>query len=250
MFINMGKMVALPYSWWACCRYTETISVDQTVAQAFKLRAYQDVIVNIVDPKVRSLWALLGPSTVAGTQCLFSFCQDVTLDLVELTFKDQYIGRGDMWRLKKSLVGHVNVRSIWMLRALWYLSLLFSVLPGEHMCLRDPEGWVCRNQVHNWNDFTELFVRVNQKVLVLVTFTLCSRWWRKWEFFILKCVWIFRAQASELWVKGEKVTCGYISEDTRVSGRRCWCSDLPLLQPRKRWPCFYSFHSVNMFQRR
>uniref|UniRef100_A0A3B3UMB5 IML1 N-terminal double psi beta-barrel domain-containing protein n=2 Tax=Poecilia TaxID=8080 RepID=A0A3B3UMB5_9TELE len=50
----------------------ETISVDQTVAQAFKLRAYQDVIVNIVDPK------------------------DVTLDLVELTFKDQYIGRGDI----------------------------------------------------------------------------------------------------------------------------------------------------------
>ncbi|KAK7877173.1 hypothetical protein WMY93_032118 [Mugilogobius chulae] len=27
---------------------------------------------------------------------------------------------------------------------------------------------------------------------------------------------IQRAQASELWVKGEKVTCGYISEDTRV----------------------------------
>lgn len=26
------------------------------------------------------------------------------MDLVELTFKDQYIGRGDMWRLKKSLV--------------------------------------------------------------------------------------------------------------------------------------------------
>lgn len=31
---------------------SETISVDQTVAQAFKLRAYQDVIINIVDPKV------------------------------------------------------------------------------------------------------------------------------------------------------------------------------------------------------
>lgn len=25
-----------------------------------------------------------------------------------------------------------------------------------------------------------------------------------------------RAQAGELWVKSEKVTCGYISEDTRV----------------------------------
>ncbi|XP_047445708.1 GATOR complex protein DEPDC5 isoform X5 [Mugil cephalus] len=98
----------------------ETISVDQTVAQAFKLRAYQDVIVNIVDPK------------------------DVTLDLVELTFKDQYIGRGDMWRLKKSLVS------------------------------------TC--------------AYVTQKV----------------EFAGI------RAQASELWVKGEKVTCGYISEETRV----------------------------------
>ncbi|XP_061118495.1 GATOR1 complex protein DEPDC5 isoform X2 [Conger conger] len=98
----------------------ETISVDQTVAQAFKLRAYQDVVINIVDPK------------------------DVTLDLVELTFKDQYIGRGDMWRLKKSLVS------------------------------------TC--------------AYVTQKV----------------EFAGI------RAQASELWVKGEKVTCGYISEDTRV----------------------------------
>uniref|UniRef100_A0A673NJK8 DEP domain-containing protein 5-like n=1 Tax=Sinocyclocheilus rhinocerous TaxID=307959 RepID=A0A673NJK8_9TELE len=98
----------------------ETISVDQTVAQAFKLRAYQDVIINIVDPK------------------------DVTLDLVELTFKDQYIGRGDMWRLKKSLVS------------------------------------TC--------------AYVTQKV----------------EFAGI------RAQASELWVKGEKVTCGYISKDTRV----------------------------------
>ncbi|XP_030623111.1 GATOR complex protein DEPDC5 [Chanos chanos] len=98
----------------------ETVSVDQTVAQAFKLRAYQDVFINIVEAK------------------------DVTLDLVELTFKDQYIGRGDMWRLKKSLVS------------------------------------TC--------------AYVTQKV----------------EFAGI------RAQASELWVKGEKVTCGYISEDTRV----------------------------------
>uniref|UniRef100_A0A3P9MQK9 GATOR complex protein DEPDC5 n=1 Tax=Oryzias latipes TaxID=8090 RepID=A0A3P9MQK9_ORYLA len=73
------------------------------------------------------------------------FGDDVTLDLVELTFKDQYIGRGDMWRLKKSLVS------------------------------------TC--------------AYVTQKV----------------EFAGI------RAQASELWVKGEKVTCGYISEETRVS---------------------------------
>ncbi|ETE67102.1 DEP domain-containing protein 5, partial [Ophiophagus hannah] len=88
--------------------------------QVFRLRPYQDVHVNVVDPK------------------------DVTLDLVELTFKDQYIGRGDMWRLKKSLVG------------------------------------TC--------------AYITQKV----------------EYAGI------RAQAGELWVKSEKVTCGYISEDTRV----------------------------------
>uniref|UniRef100_A0A8C3EU41 GATOR1 complex protein DEPDC5 n=1 Tax=Corvus moneduloides TaxID=1196302 RepID=A0A8C3EU41_CORMO len=96
------------------------LDVDQTVAQVFRLRPYQDVHVNVVDPK------------------------EVTLDLVELTFKDQYIGRGDMWRLKKSLVS------------------------------------TC--------------AYVTQKV----------------EFAGI------RAQAGELWVKSEKVTCGYISEDTRV----------------------------------
>ncbi|XP_043924800.1 GATOR complex protein DEPDC5 [Protopterus annectens] len=98
----------------------ETISVDHTVAQAFKLRPYQDVCVSVIDSK------------------------DVTLDLVELTFKDQYIGRGDMWRLKKSLVN------------------------------------TC--------------AYITQKVELAG----------------------IRAQASELWVRGEKVTCGYISEDTRV----------------------------------
>ncbi|KAG8455834.1 hypothetical protein GDO86_001871 [Hymenochirus boettgeri] len=98
----------------------ETVSIDQTVAQVFRLRPYQDVFVNVVDPK------------------------DVTLDLVELTFKDQYIGRGDMWRLKKSLVSS------------------------------------------------------------------CAYITQKVEFAGI------RAQAGELWVKSEKVTCGYISEDTRV----------------------------------
>lgn len=42
-----------------------------------------------------------------------------------------------------------------------------------------------------------------------------------------------RAQASELWVKGEKVTCGYISEDTRVKDvweqmLRCTTGNCPL----------------------
>lgn len=43
------------------------------------------------------------------------------------------------------------------------------------------------------------------------------------------CVY-FRAQAGELWVKNEKVMCGYISEDTRVRLIKCFlfCFSVPL----------------------
>ncbi|XP_066997885.1 GATOR complex protein Iml1 isoform X2 [Anabrus simplex] len=58
----------------------ETISVEQSIANAFQLRTYADVVMNIVNP------------------------EDVALDSVELTFKDQYLGRSEMWRLKNSLV--------------------------------------------------------------------------------------------------------------------------------------------------
>lgn len=56
-----------------------TISVEQSVALTFQLRTFADVIYNVVDPET------------------------VALDSLELTFKDQYIERGDMWRLKKNL---------------------------------------------------------------------------------------------------------------------------------------------------
>lgn len=39
----------------------ETISVDQTVAQVFRLRPYQDVHVNVVDPKVCSFATCFHP---------------------------------------------------------------------------------------------------------------------------------------------------------------------------------------------
>ncbi|XP_076057838.1 GATOR complex protein Iml1 isoform X2 [Oratosquilla oratoria] len=61
----------------------DTISIEQSITTTFQLRAYNDVIVNKVNPK------------------------DVELELVEMTFKDQYLGRSDMWRLKKDLVGSV-----------------------------------------------------------------------------------------------------------------------------------------------
>lgn len=59
----------------------DTISVEQSIAQAFGLRTYKDVCMSIVNPS------------------------DVALDSIELTFKDQYMGRSEMWRLKNSLVG-------------------------------------------------------------------------------------------------------------------------------------------------
>ncbi|CAL7950358.1 unnamed protein product [Xylocopa violacea] len=58
----------------------EIISVENNVATMFQLRTFGDVYMNVVNP------------------------DDVALDSVELTFKDQYLGRSEMWRLKNSLV--------------------------------------------------------------------------------------------------------------------------------------------------
>lgn len=58
----------------------EAISVEQSIAFTFQLRTYSDVKVGLVNPSL------------------------VTLDSVELTFKDQYLGRSDMWRLKNHMV--------------------------------------------------------------------------------------------------------------------------------------------------
>ncbi|KAJ2952641.1 hypothetical protein O0L34_g6972 [Tuta absoluta] len=61
-------------------RTKDTISVEQSIATTFQLRTFADVYVNIVN------------------------VADVALDSVELTFKDQYMGRSEMWRLKNHLV--------------------------------------------------------------------------------------------------------------------------------------------------
>lgn len=58
----------------------DIISVEANVAAAFNLRTYDTMIMNIVDPA------------------------SVALDSVEITFKDQYMGRSEMWRLKSFLV--------------------------------------------------------------------------------------------------------------------------------------------------
>ncbi|PVD31681.1 hypothetical protein C0Q70_07099 [Pomacea canaliculata] len=98
----------------------DTISIDQSIANTFKLRAYQDVVVTKTEP------------------------QNVALDMVELLFKEQYFNRSDMWRLVNSV---------------------------KNTC-----------------------VYLNKKI----------------EFSEMRC------QVNEMWSKGDKVTCGVITEDTRV----------------------------------
>jgi hypothetical protein len=60
---------------------SDTISIDQAIGAVFQLNAFGQVVVRKVDPR------------------------RVELDSIELTFKDQYLGRSEMWRLKNSLVG-------------------------------------------------------------------------------------------------------------------------------------------------
>ncbi|XP_066583713.1 GATOR complex protein Iml1 isoform X2 [Prorops nasuta] len=58
----------------------ETISIENNVAIMFQLRTFADVCMNIVNP------------------------DDVALDSIEIIFKDQYMGRSEMWRIKNNLV--------------------------------------------------------------------------------------------------------------------------------------------------
>ena len=60
-----------------------TISIEQSIASTFQLRLYGDVIVNKVD------------------------ANNVLLDSVELIFKDQYLSRSDMWRIRDHLKNNV-----------------------------------------------------------------------------------------------------------------------------------------------
>lgn len=58
----------------------DAISIESSVATQFRLRPFTDVVMRVID---------IG---------------EVALDSVEITFKDQYMGRSEMWRLKKYLV--------------------------------------------------------------------------------------------------------------------------------------------------
>ncbi|XP_030380275.1 GATOR complex protein Iml1 isoform X3 [Scaptodrosophila lebanonensis] len=57
----------------------DAISIESGIAAQFKMRPFSTVVMRIVNPA------------------------DVALDSIEITFKDQYMGRSEMWRLKTYL---------------------------------------------------------------------------------------------------------------------------------------------------
>lgn len=59
---------------------SDVISIDAGVASAFNLPIYSEVVMQKIDPA------------------------SVALDSLEISFKDQYMGRSEMWRLKNHLV--------------------------------------------------------------------------------------------------------------------------------------------------
>ena len=61
----------------------DTVYIMKTICESFHLNIYKSIIVN----KVRK--------------------EAVELESVELLFKEQYLGRSEMWRLKKSLIDSV-----------------------------------------------------------------------------------------------------------------------------------------------
>ena len=74
----------------------DVVSVEQGVANTFQLRSFSDVVVRKVD------------------------FDSVVLDSLEITFKDQYLGRSEMWRLRNNIVNSSFLRSFISIREILY----------------------------------------------------------------------------------------------------------------------------------
>ncbi|XP_054168694.1 GATOR complex protein Iml1-like [Oppia nitens] len=92
----------------------QKISIEQTIVSTFQLRYYCDVIVNKVDKK------------------------DAILDSVELFFKDQYIARSDMWRLKR----HISKNCVYLNQKLEFCNIRCQVFEMWSQGERVASGYV------------------------------------------------------------------------------------------------------------
>jgi bifunctional DNA-binding transcriptional regulator/antitoxin component of YhaV-PrlF toxin-antitoxin module len=73
------------------------ISIPKPVAEAFKLKNNNDVVLTKVSPSDTCVFIANATRKVDRA--------NYSADYVEFTFQDQYLGRSDMWRLGEGLVG-------------------------------------------------------------------------------------------------------------------------------------------------
>lgn len=92
---------------------SDIISVEANVATAFNLRTYDTMIMNIVDPA------------------------SVALDSVEITFKDQYMGRSEMWRLKSFLVSDLTLNNH---KKIQFYGASFQISLDKYVCIHEQKN--------------------------------------------------------------------------------------------------------------
>jgi hypothetical protein len=90
------------------------ITIEQTIQQTFQLRNYSDVIVNKVD------------------------INSIVLDSVELFFKDQYLARSDMWRLKR----HISNTCVYLNKKIDFCNIRCQVFEMWSQGVRVASGYV------------------------------------------------------------------------------------------------------------
>jgi hypothetical protein len=90
------------------------ISIEQTIVNTFQLRNYGDVIVNKVD------------------------INSIVLDSVELFFKDQYLARSDMWRLKR----HISNTCVYLNKKIDFSNIRCQVFEMWSQGVRVASGYV------------------------------------------------------------------------------------------------------------
>nr|XP_046911895.1 LOW QUALITY PROTEIN: GATOR complex protein Iml1-like [Dermatophagoides farinae] len=91
-----------------------TITIEHSIAMTFQLRNFSDVVMNVVDEDI------------------------VALDSVELFFKDQYLARSDMWRLKK----HITNTCVYLNKKIEFSNIRCQVFEMWHHGVRMASGYI------------------------------------------------------------------------------------------------------------
>lgn len=92
----------------------DSILLDKSIAETFKLRPLIDVVVNKIEP------------------------QQVMLDSVELLFKDQYLARSDMWRLRT----HITNTTVYLNKKIEFINIRCQVFEMWQRGVRMASGYI------------------------------------------------------------------------------------------------------------